>query len=177
MRGAGLATCWLRRRSRSSSTGRRRDTAECSDPGGRRSVPRRIRANVSYWCRAGLTPDMRYCSRPSGCVSTLLNRNRDTVSCSEATTGYRQRVAGFEPRLVEPPIGIEPMTYILQVCCSTTELRRPAGRVYRVARVGIPVPVDERLRAVECQRRFGERFPECVSGVGPAGHRALIDSP
>jgi hypothetical protein len=33
---------------------------------------------------------MHCCSRPSGCASTLLNRNRDTVSCCDATTGYRQ---------------------------------------------------------------------------------------
>lgn len=70
MRGAGPTTRWLRHRSRSSPTERRRDTAECSDPGGRRSAHRRIRANVSYWCRAGPTPDMHCCSRPSGCAST-----------------------------------------------------------------------------------------------------------
>ena len=141
MRGARPATCWLHRRSRSSPTERRRDTAECSDLGGRRAAPHRIRANASYWCRAGPTPDMRCCSRPSGCASTLLNRNRDTVSCSEATTGHRQQAAGFEPR-VEPPIGIEPMTYALQVRCSTAELRRRAGPEF----IGSLVGVDDPLR-------------------------------
>jgi hypothetical protein len=90
MRGAGPATRWLRHRSRSSPIERRRDTAECSELGGCRSTPRRIRANVSYRCRAGPTPDMRYCSRSFGCVSRVRNHNRGTVSCSEATTGYRQ---------------------------------------------------------------------------------------
>jgi hypothetical protein len=81
MRGAGPATRWFRRRSRSSPIERRRDTVECSDCGGRRSTPRRIRANVSYWCRAGPTPDMHYRSRPFGCASRgVRNRNRDTVS-------------------------------------------------------------------------------------------------
>ncbi|MDT5126095.1 MAG: hypothetical protein QOH54_1739, partial [Mycobacterium sp.] len=126
MRGAGPATRSRRRRSRRSPTGRRRDTAERSELGRCRSTPRRIRANVWYRCRAGPTPDMRYCSRSSGCASRVLNRSRGTVSCSEATTGYRQQAAGFEPRLVEPPIGIEPMTFRLQGERSTTELRRRA---------------------------------------------------
>jgi hypothetical protein len=92
MRGAGPATRWLRHRLRSSPIERRRDIAECSELGGCRSTPRRIRANVWYRSRAGPTPDMYYCSRSSGCASRVLNRSRDTVSCSEVTTGYRQSV-------------------------------------------------------------------------------------
>jgi hypothetical protein len=87
--GAGSARRWLRRRSRSSPTVRRRDTHGCSDPGGYRSAPCLIRANVLCWCRAAPMPDMRYCSRSSGCASRGRNRSRGTVSCSEATTGYR----------------------------------------------------------------------------------------
>lgn len=124
MRGAGPTTYWLRRRSHSNRTERRRGTGECSDLVGCRLAPRRIRANVWYRSRAGQIPDMHCCSRPFGCASTMLNRSRDTVSCSEITTGYRQTaVAGS----VEPPIGIEPMTFRLQGERSTTELRRPAG--------------------------------------------------
>ena len=93
MRGAGPTTRRLRRRSRSGSTEPRRDTAECSDLGGRRSAPRRIRANVSYWCRAGATPDMHYRSRPFGCASRVASHSRDTVSRYEATTCYRQTAA------------------------------------------------------------------------------------
>jgi hypothetical protein len=93
MRGAGPATRWLRHRSRNSPTERRRDNLGCSDPGGCRFAPRRIRARVSYRYRAGPTPDMRYRSRPFGCASRVANRNRDTVSCSEATTRYRQTAA------------------------------------------------------------------------------------
>jgi hypothetical protein len=80
MRGAGPATCSLRHRSRSSPTERRRDTAERSERGWWPSTPRRIRASVSYWCRAGPTPDMHYRSRSSDCASRVVNRNRDTVS-------------------------------------------------------------------------------------------------
>jgi hypothetical protein len=80
MRGAGPATRWLRHRSRSSPTERRRDTAECSDPDGRRSGPRRIRASVWYWYRAGPTPDMHCRSRPFDSASRVLNHNRGTVS-------------------------------------------------------------------------------------------------
>jgi hypothetical protein len=142
-RAAGPTTRWLRRRSRSSPTARRRDTAECNDGGGRRCTPRRIRANVWYRCCAGPKPDTHYCSRPSGYASTLLNRIRGTVSCSDATTCYRQpAAAGFEPLLVEPPIGIEPMTSCLQDRCSTTELRRPAGLEF----IGSVVGVDDPLR-------------------------------
>ncbi len=101
MPGAGSATRWLRRRSRSSPIERRRDTAECSDLGGRRFAPRRIRASVWYWRRAGPTPDRRCRSRSSGCASRVLHRNRDTVSCSDATTGYRQS-GGLGPRCGAP---------------------------------------------------------------------------
>jgi hypothetical protein len=45
-------------------------------------------------------------------------------------------------RILEPPIGIEPMTFRLQGERSTTELRRPAARVYRFTRAGNPPPVS-----------------------------------
>jgi hypothetical protein len=79
-REAGPTTSCLRYRTRSSPTGRRRDTVEYSDGGGCRPTPRRIRANVSYWCRAEPTPDMRCHSRLSDCALRVLNHNRDTVS-------------------------------------------------------------------------------------------------
>lgn len=47
---------------------------------------------------------------------------------------------------VEPPIGIEPMTYILQVCCSTTELRRRGTRYSLTLRVDDPFG-DHRARS------------------------------
>jgi hypothetical protein len=80
VRGANPTTCRLRRRPRSSPTEHRRDTAECNDPGGRRSAPRRIPATVSYGHRAGTTPDMHCRSRPSDCASRVENRSLDTVS-------------------------------------------------------------------------------------------------
>jgi hypothetical protein len=52
-----------------------------------------------------------------------MSHSRDTASCADATMGHRQVVATE----VEPPIGIEPMTFRLQGERSTTELRRPAG--------------------------------------------------
>lgn len=93
MRGADPATRSRRHRSRSSATAHRRDTPGCSDPGGRQSAPRRIRARVSSWHRAGPTPDRRYRSRPFDCASKVVSRNRDTAACHEATTGHRQAAA------------------------------------------------------------------------------------
>ena len=92
MRGVRPAKRPLRHRSHSSPTALRRDTPGCSDPGDHRSVPRRTRATVPYSTCVGSMPDMRCCSRSFGCASRELNRNRDTVSCCEATTGYRQQV-------------------------------------------------------------------------------------
>jgi hypothetical protein len=138
MREAGPATRWLRHRSRSSPTEPRRGTGECSDGCECRSTPRRIRANVSYWYCAGPTPDMHCRSRPSDCVSKVESRNRDIASRYEATTRHRQ----LPCQTLEPPIGIEPMTFRLQGERSTTELRRPAGTEF----IGSLVGVDDALR-------------------------------
>lgn len=138
MRGAGPTTRWLRHRSRSSPTEPRRDTAECSGPGDRRSAPRRIRANVSSWCRAGPTPDMQYRSTPSDCASRVVHHIRDTVS----RVGRYELPPTSSRCRMEPPIGIEPMTSCLQDRCSTTELRRPAGPEF----IGSLVCLDDPLR-------------------------------
>lgn len=79
-RGVSPATRWLLRKSRSSPTERRRDTAGCNDRGARRSVPDRIRASVSYSICAGQTPDRHCRSRFSGCASKAVYRNQYTVS-------------------------------------------------------------------------------------------------
>jgi hypothetical protein len=133
--GAGPTTRWRRRRLRNSLPERRRDIAECSGRHGCQSAPRRIRANVRYSTCVGATPDMHYRSRSSDCATKVVNHSRDTVSHVRRydlppTTSGRQ----VKPR-VEPPIGIEPMAYVLQVRCSTTELRRPAAALaYRLTR-------------------------------------------
>ena len=138
-REAGPTTCCLRYRSRSSPTGHRRDTGEYSDGGGRRPTPRRIRANASYWCRAGATPDTHCRSRPFDCASRVPNHSRDTVS---RVRRYDRAPTSSRRRKLEPPIGIEPMTSCLQDRCSTTELRRPAGPEF----IGSLVGVDNALR-------------------------------
>ncbi|MDT5210951.1 MAG: hypothetical protein QOF67_3366 [Mycobacterium sp.] len=131
MRVASQTTRRFRRRLRNSRTERRPDTSGCSDRGRWRRPHRLTRATASYRCRAGPTPDMHCCSRSSGCASRVANRNRDTVSCER---NY-ERLPTRSCHRVEPPIGIEPMTFRLQGERSTTELRRPAGSEF----IGSPV--------------------------------------
>ena len=50
--------------------------------------------------------------------------------------------------MVEPPVGLEPTTFTLQKCCSTTELRRPFDCVRAELFVFDEWPVMRKLKAL-----------------------------
>ena len=98
--------------------------------------PRVVCAGEAFW-------------EPGGDVIHYSNaNNRDDIRCRYTVTMLGSGTANAHPRRrrgtasaqtqngragVEPPIGIEPMTFRLQGERSTTELRRPAGHYFIVA--------------------------------------------
>lgn len=138
MRGAGRTTRWLRHRSRSGPTERRR---VLPDVVAVVAVDPRL-AGFEPTLRIGIAADRRLtCITAVDLLAALREWRTATATLSHAqdiTAGYRQPAADG----LEPPIGIEPMRSRLQVGCSTTELRRPAGFEF----IGSLLDVDHALR-------------------------------
>lgn len=76
---------------------------------------------------SGIAPGRRLtCITAVDLLAALREWRTATATLSHAAT-LRRTTDNQRSRNLEPPIGIEPMAYALQVRCSTTELRGPAG--------------------------------------------------